>query len=54
MHGRDLITMSQHPKYADMILTAAKALGGKGASRQAINKYIVKEFNLKTNIIMRC
>lgn len=41
--------MSQHPKYADMILTAAKALGGKGASRQAINKYIVKEFNLTEN-----
>ncbi|XP_031561048.1 histone H1-like [Actinia tenebrosa] len=41
--------MSQHPKYADMVLAAVKALGGKGASRQAINKYVVKEFNLTEN-----
>ncbi|XP_048585937.1 late histone H1 [Nematostella vectensis] len=38
-----------HPKYVDMISSAVKNLGGKGASRQAINKYIVKEFNLTEN-----
>ena len=39
-----------HPKYIDMIVSAIKALGDKsGSSRQAINKYIVKEYKLTEN-----
>lgn len=39
-----------HPSYADMICAALEVLGGKkGASRQSINKYIVKEYNLTEN-----
>lgn len=39
-----------HPKYIDMIESAVKALAEKnGSSRQAINKYIVKEYNLTDN-----
>lgn len=39
-----------HPKYIEMIVNAIKALGEKsGSSRQAINKYIVKEYKLTEN-----
>ena len=39
-----------HPKYIDMVVAAIKAQGEKsGSSRQAINKYIVKEFKLTEN-----
>ena len=39
-----------HPKYIDMIVSAVKALAEKnGSSRQAINKYIVKEYSLTDN-----
>ena len=41
---------ASHPKYIDMIANAIKALADKsGSSRQAINKYIVKEYNLTEN-----
>lgn len=41
---------ASHPKYIDMIVTAIKALADKsGSSRQAINKYIVKEYSLTEN-----
>ena len=41
---------ASHPKYIDMIVNAVKALCDKnGSSRQAINKYIVKEYNLREN-----
>lgn len=41
---------ASHPKYIDMIENAIKALADKsGSSRQAINKYIVKEYNLTEN-----
>ena len=41
---------ASHPKYIDMIESAIKALADKsGSSRQAINKYIVKEYNLTEN-----
>lgn len=41
---------ASHPKYIDMITRAVKALGDKsGSSRQAINKYIVKEYKLTEN-----
>ena len=52
---KNKITMSAaktatHPKYIDMIVSAIKALGDKsGSSRQAINKYIVKEYKLTEN-----
>lgn len=39
-----------HPKYIEMIVNAIKVLGDKsGSSRQAINKYIVKEYKLTEN-----
>lgn len=39
-----------HPKYIDMVVSAIKALAEKnGSSRQAINKYIVKEYKLTEN-----
>lgn len=39
-----------HPKYIEMVVNAIKALGDKsGLSRQAINKYIVKEYKLTEN-----
>ena len=41
---------ASHPKYIDMTVNAIKALADKsGSSRQAINKYIVKEYNLTEN-----
>lgn len=41
---------ASHPKYIDMIVNAIKALADKhGSSRQAINKYIVKEYKLTEN-----
>lgn len=41
---------ASHPKYIDMIVNAIKALADKsGSSRQAINKYIVKEYSLTEN-----
>ena len=41
---------ASHPKYIDMIVSAIKALAEKsGTSRQAINKYIVKEYKLTEN-----
>lgn len=41
---------ASHPKYIDMIVSAVKALADKsGSSRQAINKYIVKEYKLTEN-----
>ena len=41
---------ASHPKYIDMIASAIKALAEKsGSSRQAINKYIVKEYKLTEN-----
>ncbi|KAK3749449.1 hypothetical protein QZH41_003489 [Actinostola sp. cb2023] len=44
-----IASQQSHPKYVDMVCAALKALGGKGASRQAINKYIVKEYSLTEN-----
>lgn len=42
--------VASHPKYIDMIVNAVKALADKsGSSRQAINKYIVKEYSLTEN-----
>lgn len=39
-----------HPKFIEMIVNAIKVLGDKsGSSRQAINKYIVKEYKLTEN-----
>ena len=41
---------ASHPKYIDMIVGGIKALAEKsGSSRQAINKYIVKEYKLTEN-----
>ena len=41
---------ASHPKYIDMVVSAIKALADKsGSSRQAINKYIVKEYKLTDN-----
>lgn len=41
---------ASHPKYIDMVLSAIKALAEKsGSSRQAINKYVVKEYKLTEN-----
>ena len=41
---------ASHPKYLDMITNAIKALAEKsGSSRQAVNKYIVREYKLTEN-----
>lgn len=40
----------EHPKYSDMVITAIKELKErKGSSRQAVAKYVKKEYKVKDN-----